>query len=120
MFDACITFVPTRDLAACARFYEQVIGLALTLDQGGIRIYQVAGGGFIGFSQQEAPMAEPGRVVLTLVTDDVDGWHARVTAAGAATDGPPRENPRYRIYHFYLKDPDGYSVEIQRFLHPFP
>jgi catechol 2,3-dioxygenase-like lactoylglutathione lyase family enzyme len=49
----------------------------------------------------------------------LDGWHVRVTAAGARADGAPRENPRYGIYHFFFfSDPDGHRLEVQRFLDP--
>ncbi len=27
-------------------------------------------------------------------------------------------NPEYRIYHCFLRDPDGYQIEIQRFDDP--
>jgi len=36
-----ITFLYTRDIAASARFYEEVLGLELALDQGGCRIYHM-------------------------------------------------------------------------------
>jgi catechol 2,3-dioxygenase-like lactoylglutathione lyase family enzyme len=119
-FDAQIVFVPVADLERSARFYEQALRLSLSVDQAGIRIYQAAAGGFLGLCQSDGPLPADDRLVLTFVTDEVDAWHARLTAQGVATDGAPRENPRYRIYHFYARDPDGYRVEIQRFLHPFP
>ena len=28
---------------------------------------------------------------------------------------PPAHNPRFGIYHLFLRDPDGHLVEIQRF-----
>ena len=31
---------------------------------------------------------------------------------------PPALNPEYGIYHCFLRDPNGYLVEIQRFLDP--
>lgn len=119
-FDAQIVFFPTADLQRCAHFYEQALGLEMVLDQGGVRIYRGAGSGFLGFSQSSGPLVADDRLILTLVCDDVDGWYARLSEAGVATDGPPRENERYRIYHFFARDPDGYRIEIQRFLHPFP
>jgi len=36
--DQQITFLYTRDLATTARFYEQVLGLPLAVDQGDCRI----------------------------------------------------------------------------------
>jgi hypothetical protein len=30
----------------------------------------------------------------------------------------PKTNERYRIYHFFGKDPEGRNIECQAFLHP--
>jgi hypothetical protein len=46
----------------------------------------------------------------------LDRVHRAVTAAGIQTDGPPRFNADYGVYHFFTKDPDGYTVEVQRFV----
>lgn len=113
--ETTIVFFPTTDLAATAAFYEQTLGLALTVDQGNCRIYR-AGAGYVGFCQAETAPQHDG-LILTLVSDDVDGWYARLHAAGVPTDGAPRANPRYRIYHFFARDPNGYRLEVQRFLH---
>ena len=115
--DAHITFCYTRDLAAAARFYEDVVGLRLVLDQGGCRIYEVAGSAYIGFCQRE-DAAEPRGVLLTFVTDDVDAWHERLVAGGAVSEKAPAHNPDYAIYHCFLRDPNGYLLEIQRFEDP--
>lgn len=115
-----IQFLPTPDLSGTARFYETVIGLELKVDQGSCRIYRVSSNGFLGFCQNPVTPPDHDGVILTFVLDDVDGAHARFTAAGLQTDGPPRENPRYRIYHFFARDPNGYRLEVQRFLHAFP
>lgn len=119
-FDGQITFVPVSDLARSAAFYELTLLLSLTLDQGGIKIFRVAGGGFLGLCQSDGPLPADDRLILTLVTERVDEWHTRLADQGVPTDGPPRENARYRIYHFFARDPDGYRLEVQRFLHPFP
>lgn len=119
-FDSQITFVPVADLARSVDFYEQVLLLRPVLDQGGIKIFAVAGGGFIGLCESDGPLAADDRLILTFVTDEVDAWHTRLESQGVATDGAPRENERYQIYHFFARDPDGYRLEIQRFLHPFP
>jgi hypothetical protein len=30
----------------------------------------------------------------------------------------PRHNPQYQIYQMFLRDPNGYRVEVQRFEDP--
>jgi catechol 2,3-dioxygenase-like lactoylglutathione lyase family enzyme len=119
-----ITFLYTRDLAATARFYEEVMGLALKLDQGSCRIYQISSDGFLGFCQRdEAPQgpSDPGAgaIILTLVTDEVDAWYERLKEQGVSFEKAPEVNSQYNIYHCFLRDPNGYLIEIQRFLHPF-
>ena len=39
-------------------------------------------------------------------------------AAGADIETRPEHNLEYRIYHFFLRDPNGYLLEIQRFEDP--
>jgi catechol 2,3-dioxygenase-like lactoylglutathione lyase family enzyme len=116
-FDCGITFCYTRDLEATAEFYETVIGLELALDQGGCRIYRVASNSYLGFCQRDS---DPGRdgIILTLVTDDVDGWYERLREHGVSIEQEPRRNPDYLIYHFFFRDPSGYLLEIQRFENP--
>ncbi|MHC5114672.1 MAG: VOC family protein [Planctomycetota bacterium] len=115
--ESLITFLPVRDLDATHRFYGDLLGLPLALDQGSCRIYRVASGGFVGFCRRADAQPAAG-VIVTLVTPDPDGWHERLTAAGVETDGAPRLNPDYHIHHFYTRDPDGWAVEVQRFEDP--
>ena len=116
-FDSQITFCHTRNLDDTARFYEELLGLPMVLDQGGCRIYRAAHGAYLGFCQRE-DAAVPAGVILTLVTEDVDGWHERLKASGVAFEKTPTLNPDYRIYHCFLRDPNGYLIEIQRFEDP--
>lgn len=119
-FDAQITFLPTNDLAACAHFYETIVVLPNVVNQGTCHIYQVTPGGYLGFCQSAGTITPDDRTIVTLVCEDVDGWYARLKNQGVATEGPPRENPTYRIYHFFARDPNGYRLEFQRFIDPFP
>ncbi|MEZ4771169.1 MAG: VOC family protein [Caldilineales bacterium] len=114
-FDQQITFLYTRDLAATARFYEDLLGLPLALDQGDCRIYRVSRDGFVGFCQRAAAPDRPAGIIITLVTDDVEGWYARLQARGVQFDQPPQHNPTYHITHCFLRDPNGFLLEIQRF-----
>lgn len=113
-FDAFIGFYPTADLAATHRFYVGTLGLTLARDQGTCHIYGVAGGGYLGFCLRGSVDLPP-TVVLTLVTDDVDGVYERLMAAGVTAEAAPKHNAEYGIYHFYAQGPNGERVEVQRF-----
>ena len=112
-----ITFLNTTDLAGTADFYEEVLGLELALDQGSCRIYAICEGAFIGFCHRKTH-PNPDGVILTLVTHDVDGWYDTLSSRGVHFEEQPSLNIEYQIYHCFLRDPNGYLVEIQRFEDP--
>ena len=119
--DQQITFLYTRDLAETSHFYEDIMGLTLVLDQGGCRIYRISEDGFLGFCEREdVPEPAPNTVIFTLVTQEVDEWYHYLSNKGVEFEKPPAHNPKYDIYHLFLRDPNGYLLEIQRFNHPFP
>jgi catechol 2,3-dioxygenase-like lactoylglutathione lyase family enzyme len=113
-----ITFLMVKDLGATADYYERVLGMPLAVDQGSCRIYQVVGQAYVGFCERPESADSARNVILTLVTPDVDAWYERLKGLGVHLEKPPAVNPRYGIYHFFARDPDGYLVEIQRFLDP--
>ncbi|OPL18077.1 MAG: glyoxalase [Candidatus Aegiribacteria sp. MLS_C] len=115
--DSQIVFFYTRDLEATSRFYEDVIGLEMVLDQGGCRIFRTTGSSFLGFCGSVDAGSSDG-VVLTLVTEDVDGWFEELSARGGVFEKEPASNRDYHIYHCFLRDPNGYVIEIQRFEDP--
>jgi catechol 2,3-dioxygenase-like lactoylglutathione lyase family enzyme len=117
LFDAGITFCYTRDLKKTAQFYEVIMGLPLVLDQGGCRIYRASNDAYFGFCERAE--VGPGKgIILTFVTDDVDGWYQKLSGQGVEFEEKPALNPEYKIYHCFLRDPNGYLLEIQRFEDP--
>ncbi len=92
--------------------------MPLALDQGDCRIYQVSEGGFLGFCQREETPQQPGGIILTLVTDAVNQCYDYLRQQGVTFEKPPTYNPDYDIYHCFLRDPNGYLIEIQRFDDP--
>jgi catechol 2,3-dioxygenase-like lactoylglutathione lyase family enzyme len=121
--DAQITFLYTGDLERADSFYRGTLGLELALDQGQCRIYRVRPGAYVGLCARQAPAAAEATcgsdcVILTLVCSDVAGWAKVLTERGAELEGPPAVNPAFGIHHFFLRDPDGHRLEIQRFLDP--
>ncbi|MBL8154129.1 MAG: VOC family protein [Anaerolineae bacterium] len=120
-FDSQVTFLYTPDLERARRFYEDTLGLPLILDQGSCCIYAAAPTAYLGVCQRDGLSDQPGRdskVIVTLVTDNVDGWYDRLQREGVAFEKPPTLNATYHIYHCFLRDPNGYLIEIQRFLDP--
>ncbi len=116
--DQQVTFFYTRDLAETARFYEEIMGLELVLDQGVCRIYRVSQDGFVGFCENENAPKEPKGVIFTLVTQEVDEWHSLLSERGISFEKPPQYYSDYNIYHCFLRDPNGYLIEIQTFRDP--
>ena len=117
-----VTFLHARDLAETAVFYEQILGLELVLDQGSCRIYCSGGDAYLGFCQtlgqhMDAPPAT-NHIMLTLVTPDVDGWHDYLVGQGVPIEKPPTLNEKFNIYQCFVRDPNGYLIEIQTFLDP--
>lgn len=116
-FEQAVTFLHTNDLETTTRFYAGTLDLPLVRDQGVCRIFYAAPGAYLGFcTHLDAPRLEG--IILTLVSCDVDGWYARLTAQGVEFVKAPAHNPKYHIYHCFLKDPNGYLVEIQKFDEP--
>jgi catechol 2,3-dioxygenase-like lactoylglutathione lyase family enzyme len=113
-----ITFLDTRDLTRTCDFYERVLGLRLARDQGSCRIYHVSGNAYVGFCQRADAPIEPRGITLTFVTDRVDEWCAQLKREGVEFVKEPADNPPYRIYNAFVRDPNGYLIEIQRFWEP--
>jgi len=104
LIDQQITFIYTDDLDATARFYERDLGLDLALDQRTCRIYRTTSDAFLGICERRDADIEPGNVILTFVTTDVDKWYEVLKKRGVVFDN-----------HCFFRDPNGYLIEIQRF-----
>jgi len=117
-FNQQITFLYTPDLASTAAFYEKILELELALDQGSCRIYSTAPNAYVGFCERADSEIDPANVIFTLVTPNVDQWYERLKGKGISFQKPPMFNPHYQIYHCFLRDPNGYLIEIQRFEDP--
>jgi catechol 2,3-dioxygenase-like lactoylglutathione lyase family enzyme len=118
IFDQGVTFLFVADLDVSAHFYGEVLGLDRVLDQGSCHIYRIAGESFLGLCSGSDRTPSPDGVIVTLVTGEVDQWWERLIDAGVAGDQAPRYHEEYRIYHAFVRDPDGHLIEIQEFRDP--
>ncbi len=124
-FEQQVTFLYVRDTEVSYRFYGETLELPLVLDQGLARIYRVGpGDAFLGVckssSVQQPPLPDraPLGLIFTFVTQEVDAWYRHLLAKGVAFEKAPAENTTYKIYNCFFRDPDGYLLEIQRFMSP--
>ena len=115
-FHQQVTFIYVKNLNVSSRFYGDILGLSLALDQGTCRIYSVTPTAFIGLCTGRAP--NPGGVILTLVHPALEDWYAHLTQHDVPVTKPPTFNEAYNITHLFASDPDGYLVEIQVFHDP--
>lgn len=110
-----IVFLPTNDLQATTFFYQNLLKLELFIDQGDCIIFKSCENSYIGFCTRPDFKVEA-KIILTLIVDDVDLTFEKLKSDGNIQVSDPTINPKYRIYHFFITDPNGYLVEIQKFL----
>jgi len=111
-----IIFLPTNDLKATTHFYKHQLNLVLFLDQGDCVIFKTCENGYIGFCERPVNIIE-GKIILTLIVENVDLVYEDLFSKGDLKVSPPTTNHKYRIRHFFVADPNGYLIEIQKFLH---
>ncbi|WP_406857641.1 VOC family protein [Alsobacter sp. KACC 23698] len=111
-----ISFLYYRDLPAAMRFYEDVLGLTLEIDQGWSKIYRVTANGYIGLVDESrgshrANNIKPVQICMRVA--DVDAWYAYIRSVGPSGLREPRSNAALKIRAFVFDDPEGYQLEIQ-------
>jgi predicted enzyme related to lactoylglutathione lyase len=114
--DLAITFLYYRDLAAAARFYEDVMGFELAIDQGWSRIYRIGGAAHLGLVDEARGMnkwAPQKTVQVCLRVGDVDAWRVYAEAQSVPDLSPMFVNDEIGIRAFTFRDPEGYQIEIQ-------
>ena len=112
-----ITWRYTEDLQRSGDFYRNVLGLQLIRDEGAARIYRVREGSGIGICLAfDDRVVEPAGSMISLVTEDVDGWFEYLKRHNVTLKGPPHRLEKFGIYTFFAEDPDGYVIEFQSFI----
>jgi catechol 2,3-dioxygenase-like lactoylglutathione lyase family enzyme len=111
---AGIVFFNTPRLEEIKEFYIDRIGCQLWIDQGTCAILKY-GNLLIGFCSGENTDPEGVITFFYHSREEVDRQYQKFETIAIDT---PKENKKYRIYHFYARDPDGRPIEFQHFLHP--
>lgn len=114
--ELAITFFYYKDLAAALRFYEEVLGLPLAIDQGWCKIYRVCPGAHIGLVDETRGMnkwAAVKPVQFCIRVPDVDAWYTYLKEVGVNDLSELFVNDEIGIRAFVFRDPEGYQIEIQ-------
>lgn len=115
---ANITWLYYKDLPGAMRFYERVMGLTLTVDQGWAKVYQVSPTSFVGLVDETRGMhraSDTKPVALAFVTPQVDAWHRWLTSQGVRVRGDAKDSASLPIRGFVALDPEGYTLEFETF-----
>jgi catechol 2,3-dioxygenase-like lactoylglutathione lyase family enzyme len=107
-----IVFLSTERLREIIEFYTSRLGMKVWLVQEDCTILQYDNM-MIGFCQRDHADTEG---IITFWYDTKGEVDAKYSELGDVAEGSPCENEKYRIYHFFLRDPEGRALEVQKFL----
>ena len=111
-----ITFLGAENLIETTDFYQNMLGLELYKDQGLCKIFNITKESKIGFCSHLPINNTEKSPILTFIVENVDTAYKELVNSGLKIPNPPKLNPEFNIYHFLFQDPNGYTLEIQKFL----
>ncbi|MFC2156569.1 VOC family protein [Acidobacteriota bacterium] len=104
-----------KDLAEAQRFYEDIMGLELLVDQGFAKVYSSSKSGFIGLvdaAQGLHGFTETKSVNVAFTTRDVELWYEHLLDRGLEMRDALDYAEGDRIKAFVTYDPAGYFLEF--------
>jgi predicted enzyme related to lactoylglutathione lyase len=111
-----ITWLYYRNLPRAQKFYEDIMGFQMEVDQDWSKIYKIRDGAYVGLvdgahGYHKANNIKP--VILCLNVKDANKWHKKLQDNGLEIEEQPRESKRLKVKVFMFKDVEGYTIEIQ-------
>lgn len=103
--------VSTGDPAQAKRFYQDVLGLDLLMDQGWIQTYGSSTKMKVQVSFASQGGSETAVPDLSIEVDDLDAAHKRFVAAGFPIEYGPSDEP-WGVRRFFVRDPFGKLVNV--------
>ena len=108
-----IVFYATEQLDSVADFYMNEVGCELWLVQGVCKFLE-HGNMLFGFCKSDHVDKESVITFFYPQKKQVDEMYKKMENIA---EEKPKMNPRFNIYHFYARDPEGRSIEFQYFDH---
>ena len=121
-FKATVIWFYYKDMEGVQRFYEDVLGFRLIVDQGWAKIYPVGPTSYFGLVDEQRGMhsyTEQKGVTMSFFTANLDGWYDYLNNSDKIEMRSPaiEEEIPYRAFVAY--DPEGYFLEWDVF-NPVP
>jgi predicted enzyme related to lactoylglutathione lyase len=113
-----VVFLYYSNLEKAAHFYESVMGfkqIEQTQKLEWVAIYRATEDSYVGIVDEKKgslKTAQEKPVMLSWVTDDVDGWYEYLKKNNINIVRDPKTNPETGIRAMLLKDPGGYMLEF--------
>ncbi len=107
------------DIPAAQAFYEELLDVDLMVDQGWAKVYPAGPTAFVGLVDGTRGLhtaTTDKAVTVSFLTEDVDGWLARVKDLGVELRTPEVLDEAERVRVFVAYDPEGYFLEWDTFL----
>lgn len=110
-----IHFYGTKSILETHHFYTEILGLPMALDQGKCQLYECREHSLIGFCEHLEILNTHKSPIITFVVDDIDALYEHFSSTWHVLE-PPIINEKFQLYHFFIVDNNGYTLEFQRFL----
>ena len=117
---ATVQWLYFEDMERIERFYRELLGAEVIVDQGWAKVLPASRTGFVGLvdgSRGLHQATEQKGVTVSFFTDDLHGWFEYVKESGAfelRSDELHEVGPRVQAFVGY--DPEGYYLEFDKFL----
>src|SRR4030042_4324568 len=109
-----ILFLNTLNMNKIREFYRSEIGMIVWREQKDCIVLQ-HGNFLLGFCQRET-IDTSGTITFFFDTkEEIDALYHKLISIASSE---PKENTKYGIYHFFIKDPESRIVAFQTFLNP--
>lgn len=110
-----LLFTYTNDLDKASAFFSDTLGFDQVYRHEACNIFRVTESSFIGVCDLPDRPTEKAAVMISFVTDDVDGWHDFLVGKGIEFVKEPGNSDQFGVYSSLFVSPHGYNIEILSF-----
>jgi predicted enzyme related to lactoylglutathione lyase len=103
------------DPAVSRAFYEDVIGMELSMDLGWIATFSSPSNETAQVTVMSSDATAPVNPEVSIEVEDVDAVHARAADAGYEIVYPPTDEP-WGARRFFVRDPNGAVINVMQHL----